>query len=278
MVHAADPALAHHLETVELQPFFALSWLITWWAHELDDLSAATRLYDFFLSSHPLMPLYLGAVAMRSQRSALLNCKEMPELHSALMNLKLGLGSGGGSRRSSGGGGGGGDGRALVVVTVSLKELVRQAEQLWRAKPPYILVPLRPTRESLAPSHHQLRQRRGGGSRGGGGREGTEGSGSMIALTVCVAHAARLDGCPALWQVPGMAPEGWPAGASVDWYMDGSERSGLGRILVRASSGGRARSSRSTLLSTALLAGVYVAAAVAIGYATFSRVTGGGHQ
>lgn len=49
----------------------------------------ACRLFDLFLSSHPLMPLYLGAAAMRIQRSTLLACDDMPEMHSALVNMDL---------------------------------------------------------------------------------------------------------------------------------------------------------------------------------------------
>lgn len=34
----------------------------------------AARLFDLFLASHPLMPLYLGAVAMKAARRSLLAC------------------------------------------------------------------------------------------------------------------------------------------------------------------------------------------------------------
>jgi hypothetical protein len=47
------------------------------------------RLFDLFLSSHPLMPLYAGAVAMHSQRQKLLSSEDMPSLHSALVNLAI---------------------------------------------------------------------------------------------------------------------------------------------------------------------------------------------
>jgi hypothetical protein len=47
------------------------------------------RLFDLFLATHPLMPLYVGAVAMHSQRSQLLAAEEMPMLHSSLVNLAI---------------------------------------------------------------------------------------------------------------------------------------------------------------------------------------------
>ncbi|GLC38669.1 hypothetical protein PLESTB_000458300 [Pleodorina starrii] len=309
LVSAADPQLGRHLAALDLQPYFALSWLITWWAHELDELAPATRLYDFFLAGHPLLPLYVGAVAMRAQRTALLSCREMPELHSALTNLKLGAaaapGGGGGGRwsgRSSGGGSGGGGGgfrRSGSSVgggggqdggggMMPLEELLRQAERLWRAKPPQALVPPpRPPRGSRpSEAAHGLRQRRGGGGggagrHGGGGgvredEDGCEGA-ACVRLTACVAHAARMEGRPAFWTVPDAAPAEWPLGwvPGAEVEEAGAGSGGLGRVLSQANSalgGGR---SRTALLGTALLAGMYVAAAVAIGYATFSRAMAG---
>lgn len=47
------------------------------------------RLFDLFLATHPLMPLYVGAAAMHSQRQQLLAADEMPILHSKLVNLSV---------------------------------------------------------------------------------------------------------------------------------------------------------------------------------------------
>ena len=48
-----------------MPPFFALSWFITWFAHNLQSLAQISRLFDLLLASHPLMPLYVSAVAMQ---------------------------------------------------------------------------------------------------------------------------------------------------------------------------------------------------------------------
>ena len=45
----------------EVGQVFALSWLITWYGHVLKDFTTIVRLYDFFLATHPLMPVYFGA-------------------------------------------------------------------------------------------------------------------------------------------------------------------------------------------------------------------------
>jgi hypothetical protein len=48
---------------------FALSWLITWFAHVVNDPDAIFRIFDFFLGTHPLMPIYLGAAVSRNHVS-----------------------------------------------------------------------------------------------------------------------------------------------------------------------------------------------------------------
>uniref|UniRef100_A0A383V4E2 Rab-GAP TBC domain-containing protein n=1 Tax=Tetradesmus obliquus TaxID=3088 RepID=A0A383V4E2_TETOB len=89
IVREADSELASFLEQQGLPPFYALSWYITWFSHDLSQFGEVCRLFDLFLATHPLMPLYVGAVAMHSQRSQLLAAEEMPMLHSKLVNLAI---------------------------------------------------------------------------------------------------------------------------------------------------------------------------------------------
>ena len=51
---------------------FAVSWLLTWFAHSLNSLEDVSRLFDAFLGSDPLMPLYVGAAAVVADRETLL--------------------------------------------------------------------------------------------------------------------------------------------------------------------------------------------------------------
>ena len=44
----------------ECEYYFALSWLITWFSHDVDNAEDVCRITDFLLSSHPLMPVYLS--------------------------------------------------------------------------------------------------------------------------------------------------------------------------------------------------------------------------
>lgn len=49
----------------ETLPFFPLSWVITWCAHDLHDFGKVARLFDFLLCFNPLMSVYLTtAVSM----------------------------------------------------------------------------------------------------------------------------------------------------------------------------------------------------------------------
>ncbi|KIZ00376.1 TBC1 domain family member 20 [Monoraphidium neglectum] len=93
VMQAADPELAELARDLSLPPYYALSWFITWFSHDVAGLDVAARLFDLFLALHPLMPLYVGAAAMASQRAALLAAGRgeggMPELHSALTNLDI---------------------------------------------------------------------------------------------------------------------------------------------------------------------------------------------
>lgn len=42
-----------------IEPFFALSWLITWFGHDIKTLDVIARIYDVLLCSHPSFVLYL---------------------------------------------------------------------------------------------------------------------------------------------------------------------------------------------------------------------------
>ncbi|EED92583.1 hypothetical protein THAPSDRAFT_262611, partial [Thalassiosira pseudonana CCMP1335] len=61
---AFDSELHSHLYDCEMEPFFALSWIITWFSHDVRDTAVVKRLFDFFLVSHPLMSVYMSVAMM----------------------------------------------------------------------------------------------------------------------------------------------------------------------------------------------------------------------
>jgi hypothetical protein len=61
LISHVDTEVFQYIIQSGIEPFVALSWIITWFAHELENLDVVSRLYDLFIVSHPLMPLYLSA-------------------------------------------------------------------------------------------------------------------------------------------------------------------------------------------------------------------------
>jgi hypothetical protein len=53
-----DPSLHSFIVGSEATSYFAVSWLLTWCSHNIEEYSIVARIFDFFLSSNPLMPIY----------------------------------------------------------------------------------------------------------------------------------------------------------------------------------------------------------------------------
>jgi len=67
---------------------FALSWFITWYSHVLDNLDRILRLYDLFIVSHFLMPIYVAAEIVNFHANQVLSTDcDMASLHQYLTRL-----------------------------------------------------------------------------------------------------------------------------------------------------------------------------------------------
>ena len=55
-----DPQIHDHLMEAGMSCTFILPWMITWFSHDLRDTAMVKRIFDFFIVSHPLMPLYFS--------------------------------------------------------------------------------------------------------------------------------------------------------------------------------------------------------------------------
>ncbi|TPX63789.1 hypothetical protein SpCBS45565_g06364 [Spizellomyces sp. 'palustris'] len=72
LIALVSPATHDFLSSIEgFLPYFCLSWVITWYSHDIDDLSQIARLFDFLIASNPLMPVYLAAAVVLSQNEQL---------------------------------------------------------------------------------------------------------------------------------------------------------------------------------------------------------------
>ena len=117
IVLAADPEVGAFMERSGVGgAHFAVSWRLTWFSHTAAGLEAASRLFDLFLATHPLMPLYIGAAAITAKREALLALEpDMPVVHQFLSRMD-------------------------VCLAAPVAQLAQHAIALYRAHPPERLV------------------------------------------------------------------------------------------------------------------------------------------
>jgi hypothetical protein len=67
LLKEADPELARfsaQISPVPTLPFFALSWILCLFSHDIDTLEPVQRMFDFLLARNPVSAIYL-AVAVR---------------------------------------------------------------------------------------------------------------------------------------------------------------------------------------------------------------------
>ncbi|XP_059827615.1 TBC1 domain family member 20 [Hypanus sabinus] len=88
ILEQVKPDLHNFMQRAEVGTIFALSWLITWYGHVLSEFRHTVRLYDFFLASHPLMPVYLAAAIVLYREQEVLKCEcEMASVHQLLSKI-----------------------------------------------------------------------------------------------------------------------------------------------------------------------------------------------
>src|SRR5689334_9548475 len=72
LLQYVDPDLNTFIKRAKLPPYYGLSWFLTWFSHNIDDLEIIARLFDYFLVSSPYAPLYLSVAVMVSKRDGML--------------------------------------------------------------------------------------------------------------------------------------------------------------------------------------------------------------
>ncbi|XP_031759949.1 TBC1 domain family member 20-like isoform X2 [Xenopus tropicalis] len=88
LIQSESSELHSFLVRSEVGCIFALSWLITWYSHVLTNYQHILRLYDFFLASHPLMPVYCAAQMVLMREQEVLRCEcDMASVHQLLSRI-----------------------------------------------------------------------------------------------------------------------------------------------------------------------------------------------
>lgn len=85
ILKCTDPVLAQHLS--ETPPYFALSSVLTLYAHEIQRYADIARLYDFILAHEPVMTVYLFVALIVYRRTELLEIEDQDMLLFILSKL-----------------------------------------------------------------------------------------------------------------------------------------------------------------------------------------------
>ncbi|XP_025836352.1 TBC1 domain family member 20 isoform X2 [Agrilus planipennis] len=88
LLQREDKKLHDFLESAMVGTMFALPWYLTWFGHSLNQYRDVVRLYDYFLASPPLMPLYTAAslVLYRKDKIYEAGC-DMANIHCLLSQI-----------------------------------------------------------------------------------------------------------------------------------------------------------------------------------------------
>jgi hypothetical protein len=90
LIQREDPLLAQFLIKAGISdPFFAVSWVLTWFAHNLNNLESASRMLDLFLASNPIMPVYVAVIMVLQRRDEVmaLPADDIALIHGTLQTL-----------------------------------------------------------------------------------------------------------------------------------------------------------------------------------------------
>ena len=88
IIRLRDPELYNFLRAAEIPPYFATSWLITWYSHDIKSFDDVARLFDACLASPPYYCLYLCAASLLLNRDKILKEEcDFAILHNALSKM-----------------------------------------------------------------------------------------------------------------------------------------------------------------------------------------------
>ncbi|KAL1934449.1 hypothetical protein VTP01DRAFT_6631 [Rhizomucor pusillus] len=86
IIQYEDIELTAHLERCNIMPYYALSWILTWFSHDLESLDKIARLFDLFVASSPLMPVYVASAITLLRRREILQA-DADLLHSLITHI-----------------------------------------------------------------------------------------------------------------------------------------------------------------------------------------------
>jgi len=89
LFEAVDPALHARCVACSVQPVFALSWVLTWFSHDLQSFGSVARLFDLLLGGHPLMVAYVAVAILHTYRAEIMTASQSEDASLYTMLQKL---------------------------------------------------------------------------------------------------------------------------------------------------------------------------------------------
>ncbi|CAO3654321.1 unnamed protein product [Mucor fragilis] len=86
LIEYEDPELTLFLEKANIMPYYALSWILTWFSHDFEAYEKVVRLFDLFISSQAIMPVYIASAITLLRRSEILK-SEKDLVHSLITRI-----------------------------------------------------------------------------------------------------------------------------------------------------------------------------------------------
>ncbi|KAI8637271.1 hypothetical protein BD408DRAFT_454209 [Parasitella parasitica] len=86
LIEYEDPELTLFLEMANVMPYYALSWILTWFSHDFEAYEKAIRLFDLFISSQAIMPVYIASAITLLRRHEILKA-ERDLVHSLMTRI-----------------------------------------------------------------------------------------------------------------------------------------------------------------------------------------------
>ncbi|KAJ2663944.1 GTPase-activating protein gyp8 [Coemansia sp. RSA 1199] len=88
LLKAIAPKVHTVLEELQVPPFFAISWVLTWFAHDVDEFASICRIYDFLVVSPPMQIVYVAAALVKHSESEILAMeRDFAMVHTGLTKL-----------------------------------------------------------------------------------------------------------------------------------------------------------------------------------------------
>ncbi|KAJ2513021.1 GTPase-activating protein gyp8 [Coemansia sp. RSA 1939] len=99
VLRVVSPEVHALLSELDVPPFFAISWVLTWFAHDIDSFDDICRIYDFLIVSPPLQVVYMAAALIKRNEAAVLGCdRDFAIVHTTLSQLPRTVDGSGGNQ------------------------------------------------------------------------------------------------------------------------------------------------------------------------------------